>query len=597
MSEDAAGLDGHSVTEENPAGNLLGKRARRRAQQIRVQKENTQLFQGFPSLASLKPSLLFLSFPAFIAFLLVIPGGGWSPLILYPIAIGIGLYVAASAYRTMELIAVCIVFYLPFAHQYAINIAPGLNGTNALILLGLFGTVVRVYSKRDGWAKFIPGTWLVVGFGMYSALSGFTILREPGGWEFLIYGELVNYKGWLDQFLIYFILLNAIRDRDMAKRMILYMAISSMVVVVATIPEMIDKMGLSSIEKSRLGGPFSQANNFGGFIAYTILPLMAIFMVYLGNIRAWLLTPYFLLAAKILITTFSRAAYLGIAMGGLMAAWFRGKRFMILWSVIGLSGLALFPQLLPDSILARLGQTTQTTEKTTIQDLELNQGNLDASSAYRLVMWKAAGRMILDNPILGKGYKGYQKTKSEYTDVDLPWLSDPHNMYLFVGSQMGLPALTLFLLILFKAFSMGWRLSKDRQDQFVRAIGIGGASAVVAYSIIGFFGSRMVTLDFTVHFWMLFVVLQVLSADQKLLGAHGRAARRQQKRGARPDTSEPGTALEVVDDDAAARPLSRRKQRSKRQAAAPDTAGRRTRKRTNAFSELKKRENGEQDPD
>ena len=49
--------------------------------------------------------------------------------------------------------------------------------------------------------------------------------------------------------------------------------------------------GRSTLQKSRIEGPLLQFNNFGGFVAYTLLPLLAIFFIYIKDLRAWLLTP------------------------------------------------------------------------------------------------------------------------------------------------------------------------------------------------------------------------------------------------------------------------------------------------------------------
>jgi len=339
--------DNTQEKSENPTNSLLGKRARRRG---RLKQSTVSLddnLVGFPSFQSMKPILGFLFVVSCLAAAIVITGGNWPRLILFPIALVLGAWVAMSTVRSMELITVCLIFYLPFAKEFAIPLAPGINGTNVLTLLGLSACFITVYSRNKGWFRWLPCTLLVFSYAFYTAFSAFTIINSPGGWTFFIYSQLELYKGWLDQFIVYFILLNAIRDRDTAKRMVVYMAISSIVVVLYAIPELLTKQGLATIEKSRLVGPHDQSNNFGGFVAYTTLPLIAILMVYMRSLKVWLLVPYLLIAAKILISTFSRAAYLAIALGSLVAAWFRGKIFLLVWGILGLSAIAIFPEILP----------------------------------------------------------------------------------------------------------------------------------------------------------------------------------------------------------------------------------------------------------
>lgn len=510
---DADAIEGinESIAERSPVeryraqrdGSRRGRRARQRKQAARA-----AMHHGIPEWEGLAPVILFLLFPAMLAVAVVLTGP-WDAWLLYGVAALMGLYVFASAFKGIELVLACFILYLPFSTTYVIPVAPGVNGTNMLILLGLFASVMRMVDERQFWLNWPRGTTTVFIFACLSALSGITILREPGGWSYLMYNELLNYKAWLDQFMMYFIALSCIRSIDVAKRVVVYMCLGTIILVIYSVPEMLDKMGNSSIDKSRIGGPHRQPNMFGGFVAYTMLPLVAIFVTYIKDIRAWVLTPYFLIAAKVLISTFSRGAYLAMAVGAFMAAYFKGKGFLIFWATVGLCLLLLFPSLFPQAIKDRLfGSEEPTTE------LIHSQGEkLDKSSEHRIILWRAGGKMILESPILGKGFKGFKKLKAQYTEKDI-FESDPHNTYLYIATQMGLPAMVLFCLILGYSFHLGRKLSRNKEDLFIRAIGIGGASATVCYSVICIFGSRAINLEFTSYFWAYFVCMQVI--DQML---------------------------------------------------------------------------------
>jgi len=494
-----------------PTGRRLrthGRRASRRGKRIAKANEGRQEVtnSGLPSWEGLKPTATFLAFPALFAFAIVATGGGWDPLLMYGIAGLIGIYVALSTFKGLELVFACILFYIPFSKIYTIPIAPMVNGTNIMILMGVFASIMQASNKRTHWFGWPPGSSLVAAFAVFSSLSAITLLQQPGGLHYLLYTEFLNYKSWVDQFTLAFIAICTIRDREMAKRAWIYMILGSMLVVLYTIPEMLDKAGRSSIEKSRLVGPQQQSNNFGGFIAYTTLPLLALFTVYMRDIRVWFITPYFLVFAKIFITTFSRGAYVAFAAGALFTGFLKSGRFLLFWGLFMLSVVAIFPQVLPDAVLARMGSVTEDTASSAAPD------KLDRSSEVRLIMWRAASRMTLESPIMGKGFKAFPKLKEDYTEQFVEE-SDPHSMYFYLSSQMGLPALILFLYIMGFMTYLGYKLSRNREDKFARAIGIGGASAAVAYAIICVFGSRAVNSDFTLYFWVYFVVMSVLYRD------------------------------------------------------------------------------------
>lgn len=459
---------------------------------------------GWPSLESLKPVLFFLCLPALVVLGVIVAGGLPKP-ILYLAGLTIGMVVAMSTFKTVDITVVCILLYLPFAKSYVIPVAPGLNGTNMLIMLGL-GTAF-MYASREK-VKFVvwpPGSSLVIAFGVYTGLSAITILQHPGGGSLLL-SEILSFKSWLDQFIIYLILVALIRDKEGAKRAVVYLMIGTMAVVIYTIPEMLEKMGRSSIEKSRIIGPQLQSNNFGGFVAYTLLPMLAFFMVFIKDIRAWMLTPYFLLAVKVLITTFSRGAYVAMAIGGLLAGYYRGKAFLMGIAVFSICVVIAFPSVIPESISARMGGLVGSESAATSAPEE---EKLDKSSSTRFVMWEAAGQMMIESPILGKGFKSFQFLKEQYVEGEHEE-DDPHSMYFYLGSQMGIPALVLFIVIMGYMFKLGRFHSKNKHDKFIRAVGIGGAAIPVCYAVVCIFGSRATALNFTIYFWAYLVVLQVL---------------------------------------------------------------------------------------
>ena len=483
------------------------RRSRRRGNRAKARKRAVRaaMDHGWPEWAGLRPVLLFLLLPGMLAVGVALTGP-WPIWILYGLAALMGLYVFSTAFHSVELVLACFLLYLPFSSTYVIPVAPGVNGTNMLILLGLFAAVMRKVDERQNWISWPKGTTTVFIFGFITCLSGFTVLRQPGGWSHLFHNEILSYKAWIDQFIMYFIALSCIRSIDMAKRVVLYMCIGTIILVVYSVPEMLDKMGNSSIDKSRIGGPHQQANMFGGFVAYTMLPLVALFITYIKDIRAWLLTPYFLIAAKVLISTFSRGAYLAIAVGAFMAAYYKGRGFLIMWATLGVCVILVFPNVFPESVRVRLlGSETNV--------VSAGPEKLDKSSEHRIILWRAGGKMILESPVLGKGFKGFMKLKSQYTERDVKE-SDPHNTYIYIASQMGLPAMILFLLILGYSFHLGRVLSRNKEDLFIRAVGVGGASATICYAIVCMFGSRAVNLEFTSYFWAYLVCMQVI--DMKL---------------------------------------------------------------------------------
>jgi putative inorganic carbon (hco3(-)) transporter len=276
---------------------------------------------------------------------------------------------------------------------------------------------------------------------------------------------------------------------------VLYLMLGAVLGVALGTQEWLDKRWLDSIEKARLLGPQLQPNDFAAFLVYGAAPFLGLFLTQLGRIRAWVLVPYFLLLARILLATFSRGGFIGIAVAGVVAALARGRAFLLAGALLGAGLLVAMPQLVPESLSARVSTTTSTTDD-----------QLDTSSQTRLVLWKAAVAMSLESPLLGKGFKSFPRLKARYTEVEVPE-SDNHNMFLYISSQMGIPALLLFLWLLFRTYRLGVRVYRSEGDAFRRAIGMGGAALVGGVLGVNMFGSRMVDLAIDAYFWIYLAAL------------------------------------------------------------------------------------------
>ncbi|MDO6459859.1 O-antigen ligase family protein [Granulosicoccaceae sp. 1_MG-2023] len=479
---------------------------------------------SFPAFSTYRGVLMFLLAPTLMLLFSKLTGIPMPKPVLYGVAAALGFVLVLRAYYNVELILAVGILYFPFSKQFVVPIAPGLNGTNVFLILMLLAAFFQAQRNRISFLPMLPGTKIILAFFILSAGSALTLWLTPGGFAFFMDDIWYVYKAWLDQFILYFVALSIIRDREVAKRVVIYMAIGTFAVGLFTIPEMLEKTGVSNLDKARLGGPHDQPNNFGGFIAYTLLPVIALFIVYIRYWRAWLVLPYMGLSVKLLIMSFSRGAYLAMAAAGLLTGYLRGKAFLFFWLFLAVAMLAMFPSLIPESIVARISSTEQATSTSSQQ--------LDKSSQTRLIMWEAAIEMTLEDPIIGKGFKAFPMLKDRYTDV-YAHESDPHNMYLYVSSQMGIPAMVLFILMFLNMFEMGRKLSRN-EDPYIRAIGIGGAGVSACVAIVNIFGSRFINIEFTCYFLILYVVMQFLHKEQNEQLAEKEKERRRKRKFATP---------------------------------------------------------------
>jgi len=412
-----------------------------------------------------------------------------------------GVAVAPRLLRDPEPVMAIAILYLPLNKIFAVPIAPGVNGTNIVEALLLFHWLRAGRGAPDAApatdAPKAPASGLVAAYAAVSLLSVVTALVVAGA-DF-VSDHLLDVRWWLDQFIVFFTFSRLIKDRKMAQRLVVYMMITATIVLALGFQEWLEKRDASSIEKARLLGPQMQPNDFGAFMAYAASPFIALLLNNIARPRILAFTvPYLLVTARILLATFSRGAYLGVALGAIVAGYVRGKFFLLGAAVAGLLLVLAVPQIVPKSLQARMGQTASEGGATT--------ETIDKSSQTRLILWEAALKITKKSPLFGYGFKTFPMFKGEFTEQEVHE-SDNHNMYLYLSSQMGIPATVLFVLILWRMGSLGIRVYRASEERFVRVVGMTATTLAGSAFLVNMFGSRMVDICVSVNFWITLAVV------------------------------------------------------------------------------------------
>jgi O-antigen ligase len=131
----------------------------------------------------------------------------------------------------------------------------------------------------------------------------------------------------------------------------------------------------------------------------------------------------------------SRGGFLGLVAAFLFVVWHSRERMRNLV----MAGALVLPLtiILPISPLGRL--------------LHPNPGDEGAEDS-RTTVWRAGLRMISAHPITGIGLGNFKALVPEYEQGDANVDSIAHNAYIEIGSEMGLPALFVFLGILLSSY-------------------------------------------------------------------------------------------------------------------------------------------------
>ena len=422
---------------------------------------------------------------------------------LYSIAAVAGVVVAWRCLFDPEWIMAVLILYVPYSKVYVASVFSGINGTNVVMGLLVMAAAMQYLRRRPRAPPAPIGTRLMAIYAVLSVISVINAIVLVGSfgrfWDYLS----LEVKGWFDQFLIFFLMVYLVRDRGLACRLVVYMMLGTAIALASGGVEWLDKRHMASIERARLLGPQLQPNDYGAFLVYASPFFLALLLRNIFSITAWVtIPPVLALMAKVLVATFSRGAYLAMALCGVVAAWLRGKTIFAVGAIAAATVLYAAPEIVPHSIAVRMGQTG---------DVE-SEETMDASSRTRLVLWDAAIDMIIERPVLGVGFKMFHVLKERYTDYDVRE-GDNHNMFLFIASQFGLPCLLVFLLIFWRLFRTGLEVYKRSDHAFSGTIGLAAASMVPAVLMINMFGSRMVDIRVSIYVWITLAVVARLHAE------------------------------------------------------------------------------------
>jgi O-antigen ligase len=147
----------------------------------------------------------------------------------------------------------------------------------------------------------------------------------------------------------------------------------------------------------------------------------------------------------------------------------------------------------------------------------------DPRSAYgRLATWVGAAEIVFDNPIVGVGlanYADYYDATHYYADeaseevFETKAAASPHSNVLWIGAELGLTALALYLAANAYLFLMGWRAIKVAKDSRQRLAASCLLAIVVAYWIPGLTLSSGYYSDLNLYFLFLVGALSRFATD------------------------------------------------------------------------------------
>ncbi len=236
--------------------------------------------------------------------------------------------------------------------------------------------------------------------------------------------------------------------------------------------------------RSRTGLGYAGPNGLAAFQAQCSLFLLGLFGAEKSKKVKIAMAVAGLTGGIALLFSYSRAAWVGFALGLLYLGIFRIRILLPLLLIVGLVWQAVFPGAVRDRI-------TMTYE----------EGQLDASAAERLGLWKQAIELTMKSPVLGIGFDAFHYYRAGER------LRDTHNMYLKALAETGLVGFLLLVGLWVRAFFSSHRLFRTARDPSLQALGLGFAAYMLALMVVNMFGDRWSYFEVSGFTWLLLAMV------------------------------------------------------------------------------------------
>jgi len=241
------------------------------------------------------------------------------------------------------------------------------------------------------------------------------------------------------------------------------------------------------LEKLTYDGRLQAIYNSPNFLAMFLVPAAIIGVLKFAENRRY----YIFSLAIILFSlyfTFSYAAWLSILMT-MMAVFFLRNKTRKNYNKSWLIALIVLSFIFLQSGTSKMRDLVQMSERSSLNS--------------RMMIWKAAGKIIADNPVLGIGAGNFQNKYLEYQKYFPPYLEwavpEPHNLFLALWLQAGLLGLIGFVWLLILLGKEVWRRKKEGSVEMII-----GSSIIFSMLVHGLFDTTYFKNDLAVIFWLSF---------------------------------------------------------------------------------------------
>lgn len=340
--------------------------------------------------------------------------------------------------------------------SWDVSMGPGLSIKNAVLYLIAMFLMFRIAISRGERLDVGPVHVffvILIAYALVTWLTAALIIEYPG---YDLIASAIRLKSELIDHFIFFLVFyygaSTRRDALTVLKALLLAALFANAMTVADVSGYVD-LGFEERESGRAEGALGEANQYAAFIIL-FLPAMIAALVMARGVWRIFWVGAVLVSGVALIMTVSRGAFVGLLVAAISGAWLYRHR---------LSAGKLMAWLVAAVIVVGLSLGLSESEYTALVEERLftQTGAIDLSDASsgRVDIWTAALARMIENPltfITGFGWDVYWT---------MPFRYSPHNHYLSLWFNLGLPGLLSGIGVLASAVWLGKRASENADPE------------------------------------------------------------------------------------------------------------------------------------
>ncbi len=314
----------------------------------------------------------------------------------------------------------------------------------------------------------------------------------------------------VEWFIVYFLVVEVFRKKTHIYIVLILFIVTSLATALDSIVQVyVTHKDLFLGHSITLGGrptaAFKTSNGLGGYLTVAIPVLFAVALFKNRNLRYRVLIPViFLLMLWSLVLTFSRGAWLGTFLGGMLMLFifFFHRQKAKLYLSLGFFLIIVFLYLLFGLILAGSSSSDLLERFSTI--------------LWRVDIWRDSIPMIRDNLLFGHGINTYMRLFEAYrTDIGGANPTYAHNCYIQLAVETGIVGLSAFLWTIVELFRKSIicldRYWANNYNFTILAMGL--LAGIFAFLVHSFFDTHLYSLQLSVYLWFM-IGLNVVILEQ-----------------------------------------------------------------------------------